>query len=117
MPIQLDDRGTNFNIWVTLLKLHCRAYLVNTHIIPDDSTKSVTKDSEWQLCHDIVRTWLYGTITSTLLKSVIRPDDSALDACNRLENNFQNNKTSYILHLESQFNEISLSSFSNVKAY
>ncbi|XP_057538134.1 uncharacterized protein LOC130815662 [Amaranthus tricolor] len=35
----------------------------------------------------------------------------------RLENNFQNNKTSRIFHLESQFNEISLSNFPNVKAY
>ena len=61
---------------------------MDTHIIPDDSTKSVNKDSEWQRLDDIVRTWLYGTISPTLLKFIVRPDDSALDAWNRIENNF-----------------------------
>ena len=64
VPIQLDDEGKNFNTWVTLFKLHCRAHLVNTHILPDDSTKAlVSKESEWQRFDDIVRTWIYGTIS------------------------------------------------------
>ena len=90
VPIQLDDECTNFNTWVTLFKLHCRAHLVDTHIIPDDSTKSVTKDKEWQRLDDIDRTWIYGTISPTLLKSIVCLDDSALDVWNRIENNFQN---------------------------
>ena len=75
------------------------------------------KDSKWQRLDDIVRTWIHGTISPSLLKSIVRPDDSAFDAWTRIENNFQNNKTSRILHRESQFNEISLSNFPNVKAY
>ncbi|XP_057523869.1 uncharacterized protein LOC130803685 [Amaranthus tricolor] len=118
VPIQLDDEGTNFNTWVTLFKLHCRAHLVDIHILPDDSTKaSVSKDSEWQRLDDIVRTWIYCTISPSLLTSIIRPDDSAFDAWTRIENNFQNNKSSRILHLESKFNDISLANFPNVKAY
>ena len=77
----------------------------------------VSKDSEWQRLVDIVRKWIYGSIRPSLLQSIVRPDDCAFDAWNRLENNFQNNKTSQILHLESQFNDISLSTFSNVKSY
>ncbi|XP_057543929.1 uncharacterized protein LOC130823328 [Amaranthus tricolor] len=73
--------------------------------------------SEWQRLVDIVRKWIYGSIRPSLLQSIVRPDDCAFDAWNRLENNFQNNKTSQILHLESQFNDISLSTFSNVKSY
>ena len=63
---------------------------MDTHIIPDDSTKSVTKDKEWQRLDDIDRTWIYGTISPTLLKSIVCLDDSALDVWNRIENNFQN---------------------------
>ena len=99
-------------------KLHCRAHLVDSHILPNDSSKAlVSKDSEWQRLDDIVRTWIYGFISPSLLQSIVSPDDCAFDAWNRLENNFQNNKTSWILHLESHFNDISLSPFSNVKFY
>ncbi|XP_057518468.1 uncharacterized protein LOC130799387 [Amaranthus tricolor] len=99
------------------MKLYCRAYLVDAHILPDDSSKaSVSKDTEWQRLHDINRTWIYSTISPSLLPSIVRPDDSALDAWKRVEKNFHN-KTFCILHLKSQFNEISLSNFPNVKSY
>ena len=102
VPIQLDEDGSNFHTWVTFFQLHCRANLVDSHIIPDDSSKaSVTKDSDWQRLDDIVRTWIYGTISPPLLKSIVRPNDSAFDAWTRIESNFQNNKTYRILHLES----------------
>ena len=93
VPIQLDEDGSNFHTWVTLFKLHCRAHLVDSHILPDDSSKAlVSKDSEWQRLDDIVRTWIYGSISPSVLQSIVRPDDCAFDAWNRLENNFQNNK-------------------------
>ena len=56
-------------------------------------------------------------VLRSLLKSIVRPDNSAFDAWTRIENNFQNNKTSHILHLESKFNDISLTNFPNMKAY
>ena len=100
VPIQLDEDGSNFHTWVTLFKLHYRAHLVDSHILLDDSSKAlVSKDSEWQRLDDIVRTWIYGSISPSLLQSIVRPDDCAFDAWHRIENNFQNNKTSRILHL------------------
>ena len=81
IPIQLDEEGINFNTWVTIFKLHCRVYLVDSHILSDDSSKpSVTKDSDWQCLDDIIRTWIYGTISPTLPQTIVRHDDSALDA-------------------------------------
>ncbi|XP_057540779.1 uncharacterized protein LOC130818634 [Amaranthus tricolor] len=104
---------------IILLWYHLpRAHLVDSHILPDDSSKaSTSKDSEWQRLDDFVRTWIYGSISPSLLQSIVRPDDCTFDAWTRIENNFQNNKTSWILHLESQFNDISLSNFPNVKSY
>ncbi|XP_057529791.1 uncharacterized protein LOC130808330 [Amaranthus tricolor] len=117
VPIQLDD-GLNHNTWVTLFQLQCRGNLVDNHITSKDSLNtSDAKDSERQRLNDIVRTWIYSTISPSLLPSIVRPKDSALDAWNRLENNFQNNRTSRILHLESQFNNLSLSNFPHVKSY
>ncbi|XP_057526437.1 uncharacterized protein LOC130805674 [Amaranthus tricolor] len=90
VPIQLDEEGIKFNTWVTLFKLHCRTNLVDDHLIPDDSSKpSVPRDAEWQHLDDIVRTWLYGTISSALLSTIVCPKDCALDTWNRIENNFK----------------------------
>ena len=102
VPIQLDDEGLNYNTWVTLFQLQCRANLVDDHITPKDSSKtSDAMDSEWKRLDDIVRTWIYSTTSPFLLPSIVRSEDSALAAWNHLKNNFQNNKTSRILHLES----------------
>lgn len=105
----------------SILGLLYSNFIVSTnfgYIIPDDSSKaSASKDSEWQRLDDIVRTWIYGSISPSLLQSIVRHIDCGLDAWTRIENNFQNNKISRILHLESQFNEISLSNFPNVKSY
>ena len=57
VPIQLDEKDTNFNTWVTLFKLHCRASLVDAHLLPDESSQASTlKDNEWQRLDDIVCT-------------------------------------------------------------
>ena len=104
VPIQLDEEGIKFNTWVTLFKLHCRTNLVDDHLIPDDSSKpSVPRDAEWQHLDDIVRTWLYGTISSALLSTIVCPKDCALDTWNRIENNFKTIKLPvfFILNLNS----------------
>lgn len=114
--IQLDDKGTNYNTWVTLFKLHCRTYLVDSHLLAEDSSKASTpKDDEWQRLDDMARTWIYSTISPSLLSNIVRPDDSAFDTWTRVENNFQNNKITRILHLESCVNDLSLSNFPDVK--
>lgn len=106
--IQLDE-GAHFNTWYTLFKLHCRANLVEDHInLGGDSKASSSTDPEWQRLGDIVRTWIYATISIDLLKNVVQPNDNAKDAWSRILQNFQNNKTCRILYLEA---------LSNVKAY
>jgi hypothetical protein len=103
VPLQLDEEGVHYNTWSTLFQLHCSAYLVLDHIIPDESSKPLDKyDSEWKRLDDIICTWIYGTICPALLTSIVQPKDSARDAWDRLENTFRNNKTTRILHLESQ---------------
>lgn len=88
------------------------------HIIPDDSTKaSEPRDFKCQQLDDIVHTWIYGTLCIILLQSIVQPKDRARDAWNRIEEIFHNNKTTHVLHLESQFNELSLAQFPNVKSY
>ena len=68
VPIQLDDEGTHFNTWCTLFKLHCHAHLVDDHIIAGDDSKTSSTDPEWQRLDDIVRPWLYATISIPMIR-------------------------------------------------
>ncbi|KAL2931484.1 Retrovirus-related Pol polyprotein from transposon TNT 1-94 [Bienertia sinuspersici] len=71
----------------------------------------------WQRLDDIVRQWIYGTISNDLLNSIIDPDDKAIDTWNRLENFFHNNKSARALNLDAQFTNTKLEQFDGVKPY
>ncbi|XP_060194910.1 uncharacterized protein LOC132624099 [Lycium barbarum] len=71
----------------------------------------------WQRLDDIVRQWIYGTISNDLLNSIINPDDTAMDAWKRLEDCFHNNKSARALHLDAQFTNTRLEQFTGVKQY
>ncbi|XP_021718554.1 uncharacterized protein LOC110686243 [Chenopodium quinoa] len=71
----------------------------------------------WQRLDDIVRQWIYSTISNDLLNTIINPDDKAIDAWNRLKDFFQNNKSARALQLEAQFTNTKLEDFNGVKPY
>ncbi|KAL2937880.1 Retrovirus-related Pol polyprotein from transposon TNT 1-94 [Bienertia sinuspersici] len=71
----------------------------------------------WQRLDDIVRQWIYGTISKDLLNSILDADDKAIDTWDRLENFFHNNKSTRALHLDSQFTNTKLDQFDGVKSY
>lgn len=109
IPIQLDEKGVHYNTWSISFQVHCSAHLVLDHIIPDESSNEIeTKNSEWKHLDDIVRTWIYSIICPVLLISIVQPKDSARDVWGRLEKTFYNNKTTRTLHLEAQFNDLSI---------
>ncbi|XP_047306424.1 uncharacterized protein LOC124909835 [Impatiens glandulifera] len=104
IPITLDYEGKQYNSWSTLFQLHCRANMVINHIQPLTVNPSVAvpapTESEKALTQrldDIVRQWIYGTISNDLLNSILDPDDSAVDAWNRLQQFFLNNKSARAL--------------------
>uniref|UniRef100_A0A803LBK5 Uncharacterized protein n=1 Tax=Chenopodium quinoa TaxID=63459 RepID=A0A803LBK5_CHEQI len=92
IPIVLDYSGTLYNTWSTLFQLHCRTNLVIDHIIPpvaSDKQKAPESSSDpdmWQRLDNIVRQWIYNTISIDLLDSIIDPNDKAIDAWKRLQN-------------------------------
>ena len=127
IPIILDYEGSLYHNWSTLFKLHCRANLVLDHIIPPtDKTaaSSTLTDAEklkakalWERLDDIVRQWIYGTVSNDLLNTIINSDDTAADAWNRLQQIFQDNKSARALALDAKFTTTKLADFPNVKAY
>lgn len=124
IPITLDYKGKQFNTWSTLFQLHYRANLVIEHIIPppvDPSTKTTTPTPAeltfTQRLEDIVRQWIYATISPDLMDSIIDPDDKAIDAWKRLEEFFLNNKSARALQLDAQFTNTRLEQFEGVTPY
>ncbi|XP_021767512.1 uncharacterized protein LOC110731902 [Chenopodium quinoa] len=124
IPITLDYKGKQFNTWSTLFQLHCHGNLVIEHIIPppvDPSAKTTTPTpaelSFTQRLDDIVRQWIYATISPNLMDSIIDLDDKAIDAWKRLEEFFLNNKSDRALQLDAQFTNTRLEQFEGVTPY
>ncbi|XP_021721018.1 uncharacterized protein LOC110688557 [Chenopodium quinoa] len=124
VPITLDYEGKQFNSWSTLFQLHCRANLVIDQIIPppvDPSAKKTeptpAEQAFTQRLDDIVRQWIYGTISTDLLNTIIDLDHKAVDAWKRLENFFLNNKSVRALQLDAQFTNTRLEQFDGIKTY
>ncbi|XP_021740044.1 uncharacterized protein LOC110706430 [Chenopodium quinoa] len=93
-------------------------------IIPplvDPSTKkpepSAAELAFSQRLDDLVRQWIYGTISIDLLNTIADPDDKAVDAWKRLENFFLNNKAARAMTLDAQFTNTKLEQFDGVKPY
>lgn len=100
--------------------------MVIDHITPiatesdADKEKPAPNSSDaalWHRLDDIVRQWIYGTISNNLLNSIIDADDKAIDTWNRLENFFHNNKSARALNLDAQFTNTKLEQFDGVKPY
>lgn len=106
IPLVLDYEGISYSNWATLFKLHCRANLVLEHIEPpslDSAKVSPPTDSEkaiWQCLDDIVRQWIYETIVTDLLNSIISSDDTTAKGWSRLESLFLDNKTTRACQLD-----------------
>ncbi|XP_060190504.1 uncharacterized protein LOC132619691 [Lycium barbarum] len=126
IPIVLDYEGSQYNDWATLFKLHCRANLVIDHILPPASptmpppasaAEKLTAKALWEQLDDIVRQWIYGTISNNFLNTIIHQEDTAAEAWNSLVHHFQDNKSARALALDAKFTNTKLVDFLNVKAY
>ncbi|KAL2895061.1 Retrovirus-related Pol polyprotein from transposon RE1 [Bienertia sinuspersici] len=94
--------------------------MVIDHITPVDEKAPTPNPSDkalWQRLDDIVRQWIYGTVSTDLLNSILEADDTALDTWNRVENFFHNNKSARALTLDTQFTNTRLEQFDGVKSY
>ncbi|XP_024963915.1 uncharacterized protein LOC112504210, partial [Cynara cardunculus var. scolymus] len=81
--------------WVELFKIHARDFEVLDHIIPlrDESAD----DTLWKHLDAIVLQWIYGTISTDLLHTILEPQASAQIAWKHLLAIFQDNKSSRTL--------------------
>ncbi|XP_022031941.1 uncharacterized protein LOC110933006 [Helianthus annuus] len=133
IPVTLEMDTGLYNSWSELFRIACRASRVLDHLSPkppaesssskttdkdkDKDTTPKTVDDSWDYLDAIVLQWIYGTISSNLLHTILKPNSTAYEAWVALENIFQDNKSSRSIHLRQKFSNTRLSGFSGVSTY
>ncbi|XP_071712624.1 uncharacterized protein [Rutidosis leptorrhynchoides] len=128
IPIILELKNGKYESWAELFQIHCRAFMVIDHIIPatDASSSSTTTDATqttqpdpdlWKRLDAIVLQWIYGTISSELLGTVLVPGSAAQEAWERLKNIFHDNRHTRAVYLTHEFTNTRQENFPNMSAY
>ncbi|XP_020865849.1 uncharacterized protein LOC110224253 [Arabidopsis lyrata subsp. lyrata] len=101
VPITLDMTKLNYDTWRELFETHCSSFGVLGHI---DGTSSSTPETEksWKEHNDLVKMWIYGTITESILETVLKPKCSAHDLWTAIESLFRDNKEARAMQLENE---------------
>ncbi|MCI46449.1 hypothetical protein A2U01_0067689, partial [Trifolium medium] len=87
-----------YGTWAELFKIHARSHKVIHHIIPPEKgNKTPETDEEketWLTLDATVLQWIYSTISTDLLTTILEPDSTAKEAWDRLRDIFQDNQNS-----------------------
>ncbi|XP_019420690.1 PREDICTED: uncharacterized protein LOC109330874 [Lupinus angustifolius] len=120
--IVLEMENVQYLMWAELFKIHARSTKVLDHLIsPANDTTTVPSIEEekelWSTLDATVLSWIYATISSDLLHTIIEPDSTAMEAWDRLRDIFQDNQHSRAIALEQEFSATSMENFPNVSSY
>ncbi|XP_022023574.1 uncharacterized protein LOC110923826 [Helianthus annuus] len=129
IPITLDIENGHYTAWSKLFKIHCISYDVYDHLQPKkttetssssdiDKAKDATSSSlSWERLDSIVLQWIYGTISTDLLHTILKPNTNAYAIWTALANIFQDNKATRTINLNNKFASTRLEQFPSMMAY
>ncbi|XP_021717936.1 uncharacterized protein LOC110685720 [Chenopodium quinoa] len=116
IPLILDREKVQYSNWVELFECHAHAFDVLDHIDPKTPRPIDLFDTMWKRLDSVVKNWIYGTISTDLLETILCKGDTAQQVWDKLKEIFQDNKTTRAVYLENQFNQLYLSKFSDVSS-
>ncbi|XP_056693622.1 uncharacterized protein [Spinacia oleracea] len=123
VSIVLEMENVQYGTWAELFKIHARSHKVLHHIIPPPPGKekpAPKTDDEievWSTLDATVLQWIYSTISTDLLNTILEPEATAMEAWTRLRDIFQDHQTSRAVLLEQEFTHTRLEDFPNGAAY
>ncbi|XP_060182086.1 uncharacterized protein LOC132611718 [Lycium barbarum] len=122
ISITLEMENVQYVTWAELFKFHAKSHRVLHYIIPPESGKEKVPKTDaekelWSTLDATVHQWIYATISTDLLHTILEPDSMAMDAWNKLRDIFQNNKNSRAVTPEHEFSHANMEDFSNASAY
>ncbi|KAL7606224.1 hypothetical protein Lser_V15G20208 [Lactuca serriola] len=111
VPIILDLNELNYDAWRELFETHCRGFGVRD-FLTGDSKPTSNKDEEWFTLDSVVKTWLYGTLTQSLLNMILTKNSTSHTVWLSLENLFRDNKDARAIELDSELRSMTLGDIS-----
>ncbi|XP_055961489.1 uncharacterized protein LOC130015417, partial [Mercurialis annua] len=123
IQITLEFENVQYSTWAELFKICARSHKVLHHIIPSEKEKAhsepknETEEELWSTLDATVLGWIYSTISTDLLQTIIVPGSTAMEAWNRLRDLFEDNKHSRAVALEQEFSHTLMEDFPNVSTY
>ena len=105
IPIKLDMAKMNYDSWRILLETHCLSFSLTGHI-DGSSLPTGPTDTNWHQLDNTVKMWIYGTISESLLNSVLKTQSSARELWLTLENLFRDNKEARAIQLENELRNL-----------
>lgn len=79
IPLVLDLDKMNYGVWRELFELHCIGYGVVNHLQPPNEKQPSTSNlDEHDRLDSIVKSWLYETISTSLLQLIFKKKSSCL---------------------------------------
>ncbi|XP_010445490.1 PREDICTED: uncharacterized protein LOC104728159 [Camelina sativa] len=101
IPITLDMTKLSYQVWRELFESHCICFGVLSHLdvafVPTPET-----EKEWKEHDDLLKMWIYGTISESILDTVLKTKCSARDLWLTIKNLFQDNKEAQVFELENE---------------
>ncbi|XP_010458646.1 PREDICTED: uncharacterized protein LOC104739875 [Camelina sativa] len=91
IPIVLDMKKFNYDVWRELFETHCITFSVLKHI---DGTGKPSPEiaTAWKERDGLVKMWIYGTLSKSLLDTVMQAKCTTSDLWLSIENIFRDNK-------------------------
>ena len=85
--------NVQYTPWAELFKIHTKSHRVLHHIMKSESREDTvpkpnTEIKLWSTLDAMVLQWIYATISTGLLHTILEPDSTAIAAWNRLRDIF-----------------------------
>ncbi|KAL4566039.1 hypothetical protein LXL04_030148 [Taraxacum kok-saghyz] len=104
----------NYDTWKTLFERFCVSFGLQTHILEQPPT---TRTPAWEKEDALLTLWLYGTLSPSLLPTVLEPSATTHDIWNTLQTLFQTNKDNRAIELNHELRTLELGDMSKAAYY
>jgi hypothetical protein len=107
--VKLELRSSNYTKWKSFESL-CGKFSLLAHIdgtLAPDPTTDV-----WQQVHSCIRSWLYGSVDSSILDFTMEPDQTARQPWAAIEDHFTANQAPHAIFLNHSFHTMTLGDLS-----
>ncbi|GJW88092.1 hypothetical protein Tco_0163432 [Tanacetum coccineum] len=107
VPLVLDLDQLNYDAWSELFTTYCYSFGVLGFL--DGTIVHINNDAnDWKKVDSLVKVWIYGTISTSLLQTVLKKTVTAKDMWMSLKNIFHDNKDARALELHEELRSLDL---------